>query len=73
MIGTMYGRKGYDNPNSINVICIDTNMIFSNAKEAGKYYNCDSSCITKCCKGKRKTCGGYHWMYYDEYLKVKVS
>lgn len=69
----MYGRKGYDNPNSKKIVCVTTKEVFANAQEAGKYYNCDSSGITKCCKGKRKTCGGYHWMYYDECLKIKVS
>ncbi len=30
--------------------------------------------ITECCKGKRKSSGGYHWIYksdYKPYIKYK--
>lgn len=30
---------------------------------AAMYVNVDASCIVKCCKGKRKTAGGFHWEY----------
>lgn len=32
---------------------------------AGKTIGIDSSCIVKCCKGKRKTAGGYKWEYSE--------
>lgn len=30
---------------------------------AAMYVKADASCIVKCCKGKRKTAGGFHWEY----------
>lgn len=50
---------------SKKVICIETNEVFESIKEAAKTinYNCH---ISDCCKGKRKTAGGYHWAYYEE-------
>ena len=47
----MYGKHGKDNPNSKSVICLTTKKIFYSTKEAGEYYNCDSSGISKCCRG----------------------
>ena len=45
------------------VVCIETGEVFLSQKSAeskvGKCYRhiCD------CCKGKKQTCGGYHWRY----------
>lgn len=38
---------------------------FASATIAGKEIGIDSSCIIKCCKGKRKTAGGYIWRYAE--------
>lgn len=46
---------------SKKILCVETGIIYTSAKEAGELLNIDSSCIRKCCKGKRKTAGGYHW------------
>ena len=51
---------------SIPVICLETNIIYYGAKEAEKQTNIDDGTIGLCCKGKRKTAGGYHWEYYKE-------
>lgn len=32
-----------------------------------------SNKISMCCSGKRKTCGGYKWMYKEDYLKLKEN
>jgi len=45
------------------VLCIELNAMFDNATEAGKKLNFDSSAILKCCRGERKTCGGYQWAF----------
>jgi len=47
------------------VICIETNEEYTSVLEAGKKNNIDSSSINKCCKGKRKIAGGYHWKYKE--------
>lgn len=68
---------GKNNPNAIKVICLNTLEVFDYIKQVTEKYNIDSSDITKCCKGKLKSCGKdingnkLHWMYYDEYLRLK--
>lgn len=36
---------------------------FKSITDAGEKLRIDSSCITKCCKNKRATAGGYKWKY----------
>lgn len=43
--------------NSKKVICITTNKIFDSIKSASKFYNCNESSLSQCCKGNRKSCG----------------
>ena len=50
---------------SNKVICIETSVVYSGTKEAGKANNIDPSCISKVCRGERKTAGGFHWQYGD--------
>ena len=50
---------------SNKVICVETSIVYNSAKEAGKLNNIDPSCISKVCRGKRKTAGGFHWSYGD--------
>lgn len=57
-IGRPSARKNL-NP----VLCKELNKVFDNATEAGKALNLDSSGILKCCRGERKTCGGYTWSF----------
>ena len=45
------------------VACVETGEIFSSIRQASKSSNVDFSNIAKCCKGKLKTAGGYHWQY----------
>lgn len=46
------------------IICVETNEIFSGGKEAEEKTGIARGNICSCCKGKRKTAGGYHWKYY---------
>lgn len=48
------------------VICIETNIIYNSIHDAERKTKCRNSDIVAVCKGKRKTCGGYHWRYYEE-------
>lgn len=50
---------------TVNVRNIETGMIFSSIKEAATYYGLKETHITRVCKGKRKTTGGYHWCYEE--------
>ena len=50
---------------SNNVICLETSIVYNGTKEAGRLNNIDPSCISKVCRGERKTAGGFHWCYGD--------
>ena len=56
----------------VKVRCIEENLVFNSTNEAAKWLvnnnkSSTTGCrthISACCKGKRKTCGGYHWEYF---------
>lgn len=45
------------------VICIETGIYYKGAYEVEEILGIHHSSITRCCKGKQKTSGGYHWKY----------
>ena len=48
------------------VFCVELNLVFECAKEAGVKLNIGNTAsgnILECCRGNRKTCGGYHWLF----------
>lgn len=47
------------------VFCVELNKTFDGARIAARELGLDQSHITKCCKGKQKTTGGYHWRYQE--------
>lgn len=47
---------------SKKVMCVETNKIYQSCIIASKELEI-SNHIGKCCNGKRKTCGGYHWIW----------
>ena len=61
-------NKGSKNPRAKKVRCIETGQVFDYIREANEFLgkNRLSSGISKCCKGKLKTYGGYHWEYVEE-------
>lgn len=61
-----YGKTGILNKASKQVYCEELSRIFGSAKEAAAELGIDNSSIGKCCKGSRKTAGGYHWRYATE-------
>ena len=50
------------------VYCIELDRVFESAKQAAMQLDLSDSNIAKCCKGKYKTTGGYHWEYVDDNL-----
>ena len=64
-------HSGRGNPRAKKVICIETKEVFDCIKDGAEAKNVTRQGINKCLKGIMKTTGGYHWMYYDEYLKNK--
>ena len=39
------------------------NIIYYSATNAGEETHNRANGIIACCRGKRKTCGGFHWEY----------
>ena len=62
----MYGKTGALCPNSKQVLCIELNKIFGSTMEIEKELGINNSSISACCRGERKSAGGYHWKYIDE-------
>lgn len=57
---------GSNNPRSHAVICVETGEIFETITIAAQSKKIKSNNISACCKGKIKTCGGYHWRYAED-------
>ena len=48
---------------SKQVMCIETGVVYPSTMEVERELGYDHRGISKCCKGKYNTCGGYHWEY----------
>jgi len=59
-------NTGKNSPVARAVLCIETQEVFNTIKEAGKKYDVCRHGICKCCRGKYKTAGGFHWRYNNE-------
>lgn len=60
--------KGRKNPtatrvHSIPVACIESMTVYYSCADASRQTGVNQGHITQCCKGRRKTAGGYHWEY----------
>ena len=69
---------GEKHPSAKKIICLEAEQVFTTIKEAREWCGCGSSNICLCLKGRQKSAGKHpetgeklHWMYYDEYLKLK--
>lgn len=58
------------NKNLRPVYNVELDKIFDNASNASKELKISSSNIIACCEGKRKSCGGYHWVYTDSIYNI---
>lgn len=56
----------YSYGNNKKIKCLTDNKLFTSIKEAAKFYKGDESCITKCCKGLRKSHKGKQFIYNYE-------
>jgi hypothetical protein len=63
--------KGGKNYKARKVRCIETKQVFDTITEASNWYQQETGggvitgMIVRCCKGKKKTAGGYTWEYVD--------
>lgn len=51
---------------SRKVVCVETGEVFDSIKEAAESKGLKLPLIWKCCNGKQKTTGGYHWKYEEK-------
>lgn len=51
--------------NHTKVYCVQLSITYLDAADAAKQLGLDSSAILKCCRGERKTCGGYNWEFIN--------
>lgn len=61
--GTRNDRVGKSSMKKVR--CVELDRIFNSVKEASEYVNRSDKNISACLRGKRKTCGNYHWEYVD--------
>jgi len=68
-------RRNDERLNEISIIqlSLDGNFIkrWSSATKVYKELGYNASCINACCRGQRKTAGGFKWLYESEYIKSK--
>lgn len=59
---TLEARKKLSINHSKKVLCIETNVIYPSSLVASQKLNIANH-IGRCCRGERKSCGGYHWKW----------
>lgn len=47
------------------VLCVETGIIYKSINEAERQTGINQSSISKACRGKLKTAGGYHWKFVE--------
>ena len=72
---TEHTRKRQKEACSIPVVMLDQSLNylreFSSVVEAGKFLGVNPENVTRVCKGKNETSGGYKWAYANEYHSAK--
>lgn len=58
--------QGKNSSRSKKVRCIEKNIIYEALREAERQLGIPATNISRACKGKIKTAGGYHWEYVEE-------
>lgn len=57
---------GVNNPRAQAVICLETSIIYGAASVASEKTGVNKTNICQCCRGERKSAGGYKWKFiYD--------
>lgn len=60
---SLQGDKNY---RSRAVICVETGQRYAATAEAAREMGVSQTNVSACCRGKRRTAGGYHWRFADE-------
>lgn len=56
-------HKGKGGQPGKQVLCVETGVVFPSTRVAEKQTGIYHGNISKCCKGKLKTTGGFHWAF----------
>lgn len=48
---------------SKQVLCVETGVVYKSATEANNNTPANYAAISRCCSGKQKTAGGFHWEF----------
>lgn len=48
---------------SKKVLCVETGVVYPSTMQVERELGFSQGSISKCCLGKLKTCGGFHWRY----------
>ena len=56
-------RMRKNNKKKKAVMCVETGTIYESSCEAYRQTGIHSDSINKCCNGKQRTSGGYHWKF----------
>ena len=57
-------------PKMKKVYCLETNTIYKSVQECARQLNLQATLVSKVCKGKSLTTGGYHLKYYDDMINA---
>lgn len=52
------------------VICLETNKIYSSCSEVAKDFNCGIGSVSSVCRGKLKSLKGYRFVYKEDYDRL---
>ena len=57
-------------PHMRSVYCAETGMVYKSVQACARELNLWPPLVSKVCRGKLKTTGGYHLMYYDDMINA---
>lgn len=57
-------------PNKRRVYCDETDTVYSSVRECARQLNLHATLVSKVCRGKLHTTGGYHLKYYDDMINA---
>ena len=63
-------KKKISEANCVKIVCLNDNKIFESLTIASEEYGTLKSAICQSCKGKKKSCNGLVFRYYDDYLNM---
>lgn len=66
-------KRQSDSQDKRPVICVETGEVFEGVAIAARSKSLSDSNISACCKGKRKTTGGFHWEYVEGHANTEVT